>query len=138
MSITNKTTVSDIKTYRSKNSKKNLGESFFKSLKTCCRCHFEIPTISVVINDVTPLPPVIADIIASFMTKPKQPIGYVNLHYRTRRRYHVICTTCYEQMTDTFISVNNRTYGRCPASGCKIDIDIVEKQSNTLDDPLPK
>jgi len=142
MPITTTTKNDDVKSAkinptRSKNSKKNLGKSFAKSLRTCCVCCIHIPDVIEVILSSSILPSVLCNIVAEFLIAPTQPIGYVSLHPPTRRRYHVVCVPCHEDLTNTTLTTHDTEIITCPVKGCNIKVDVYHVYKNNVDDPLP-
>ena len=142
MAITTTTKNDDAKsaktnTTRSKNSKKNLCQTVTKSLRTCCVCCIHIPEVIEVIHSSRILPPVLGDIVAAFLTAPTQPIGYVSLHPPTRRRYHVVCVPCHEDLTNTTLTIHGTEFITCPAKGCNVEVGVCHAYKNHVNDPLP-
>ena len=122
---------------KSKNVKKNLGESFTKSIRTCCSCGITILPTCEIIQSTETIPPELSSIVSSYLQQPNIPIGYVNLHKPARRRYHVVCITCHEGLVDTVRTVLGRDWINCPARGCKRNISVNNITSNEVDEPLP-
>ena len=122
-------------TTRSKNSKKNLCQSFTKSLRTCCVCCIHIPEVIEVIHSSRILPPVLGDIVSTFFTAPTQPIGYVSLHPPTRRRYHVVCVPCHEDLTNTTLTIHGTEFITCPAKGCNLEVCVCHAYKNHVVHP---
>jgi hypothetical protein len=119
---------------RSKNNKKNLGEQKFKSLRTCCMCSIAIPSVIDVLRESQALIPVLGDVVASFLEYPNNPIGYISMHKNTRRRHHVVCIKCHENMTDVRLSATIPDYITiCPHTMCCKELVILDTEQNVVD-----
>jgi hypothetical protein len=113
---------------RSKTSKKGLSIQRDASLRECISC--QIPILSIIdLFKISPLPSVVNDIITGYLVNASQPIGYVQLHRPTRRRHHVVCIACHENLTNEALNSGSETI-KCPCEKCGVDVRILDVSQN--------
>ena len=83
----------------------------------CILCTTVTTRISRVIERYSSLPPVISSLVSSYFDSGDQFIGYVQLHKRSRRCVHVLCTGCYETSLDVALNSYKR-WIQCPHARC--------------------
>lgn len=109
---------------KSKNAKKGLGMKMLKTLRTCILCDAYAPLASEVITAKTQFPLVVAMLVLSYTHMKDMPLGHVQLH-KTRRRYDMLCTSCFEQTLDRALTTGTN-YVECPRCECHRIVRITE------------
>ena len=114
---------------RSKTDKSGSHIKLYSSLRTCALgacASGKIITVSAAINKILPaLPEVICNLIAVIASPVCNgdnptldlPIGYVELHQKTRRCHHVVCIPCFRLIVHDACE-RHVDMIECPKKGC--------------------